>query len=735
MQLDEGLDQSLQGPTPTVRGKRSRSSMGFPDQMIRAFGGRGAVSLRDHSVTGIQWLQFTPVEQQHFRFDLALSELESGCEILDDVDELWDYVSRTGTGHHPLGLNFGGDVAVGSFDHLRPARALILQESSWAPNLFERTGTFHKYIEDQLVSFSLRSQVMCDPDRDAIRYRVAVRNRGASVLRLGFHPRPRVVDPLVVSYPRKDVSQHPSWLEMVFDQSIEGAPAGGSKGGRFSVVVESSLFAAEGRWELELDPGEENAFELVLHILPNSSHTAELPATVGESDWETASSAYRARRAQFLNGLPTLESDDQRIVDFYNACASTLIESTWRRDEFVLNPFYSAGTWLFALAWDISFSVKALALTDPLSVQRTLVELVRCGLGEHSYIGWDGSLGHHYSFSLIAGIQALRDYIAVTGDVGVLHSRLGATEETVGARLARDLGTAHRERLREDGLLSYGPNSNYFLENRTDGYQGATAAINILLTDAVRWVDGHGWPSLTDEQLGCLMEASERLWDSDARWYSTAITPVTHELVKTYHLYELLWSDALPLGRKLELAGHLVRGEFIGAHGMYSIARSDTLHWDYDDADWGGGGQYTGMPLRIAEGLWRMGSDEKAWDVLEACLSWTGAFPYFPQEIMADSLTTLDVEQPAEIAVGAGVQAIIFGLFGILPESEGTLVVRPRRPPIAGRLCLRGYRHRDHLVTVELDADGWTVRCAEWMRTGSYGEHCMLKLAEMNCSH
>ena len=68
---------------------RDRDSIAFPPAMVRAFSGRGAVSLRDRSVTGIQWLQFPPVELPQFRFDLRFTYLTTDCDITDDADVLW----------------------------------------------------------------------------------------------------------------------------------------------------------------------------------------------------------------------------------------------------------------------------------------------------------------------------------------------------------------------------------------------------------------------------------------------------------------------------------------------------------------------------------------------------------------------------------------------------------------------------------------------------------------------
>ena len=96
---------------------------------------------------------------------------------------------------------------------------------------------------------------------------------------------------------------------------------------------------------------------------------------------------------------------------------------------------------------------------------------------------------------------------------------------------------------------------------------------------------------------------------------------------------------------------------------MYSISKRDETHWDLMDEDWGGGGQYTGVPLRIAETLYRLGHGELAWNILSRCTRWTERYPYIPQDAFTDYPNDLDEEDmPLEIASGSGVQAILSGL-------------------------------------------------------------------------
>jgi hypothetical protein len=150
------------------------------------------------------------------------------------------------------------------------------------------------------------------------------------------------------------------------------------------------------------------------------------------------------------------------------------------------------------------------------------------------------------------------------------------------------------------------------------------------------------------------------------------------------------------------MIGHLKEGEFLGPLGVYSISKADRVHWDLEDVDWGGGGQYTGEPLRLAESLYRLGYPELAWDILRRCTQWTSYFPYITQEIFADNPRSPEVEMPLEIAAGSGVQAVIFGVFGLSPHLDGTLVISPSYHQELGQAKLTGYRFRGHSYDVLL---------------------------------
>lgn len=177
--------------------------MRLPDRMVRVFSGHGAVSLRDHSVTGLQSLQFTPFEQPLWRFDLSFTDTATGCLIEDATDDIWSHHAGTGEGHHPLGLNFADHVDTGARGELSPRWTLVLQSCDWGPNSLSRVGTFHKRIDGKLLSFRVRSVTRVDARLDVVHIELEFLNRGAEVLDLDVRAYQRVSTGGSEAVPRK----------------------------------------------------------------------------------------------------------------------------------------------------------------------------------------------------------------------------------------------------------------------------------------------------------------------------------------------------------------------------------------------------------------------------------------------------------------------------------------------------------------------------------------------------
>ena len=55
---------------------------------------------------------------------------------------------------------------------------------------------------------------------------------------------------------------------------------------------------------------------------------------------------------------------------------------------------------------------------------------------------------------------------------------------------------------------------------------------------------------------------------------------------------------------------------------------------------------------------------------------------------------------PLEISAGGGVQAIVFGVFGLRPHEDGSLQILPSYHHELGQARLTGYRFRGHTYDV-----------------------------------
>jgi hypothetical protein len=706
-----------------------RSAIALEDYMLRLFNGRGAVSVRDHTVTGLQAVQFTPFDQRHWHFHAALREMSSGLVIDDAAADVWDYYARTGLGAHPLGLNAGSSPGASGYNPARGEvpRVLVLQEFDWQPNKVTRTGTFHKLIGDRWLSIGVTAVARADAAADIAHLQLDVENRTGEVLHFVLLGRQRVADPADPNPATSDRGLHPDLHAMVVP--VSQAPSANRLGcEQFQAVVVCDQPVRDDGWALTVPPGGTATAHLAVYFLPvGASRPGPTCPGLGAMAAE-ADAALSRRLAQASAALPQVRTPFPSLDSLYNRCALSVLDSRWVRPDWPLSPFYAVGEWTFTLAWDLSFASAMVALLDPVGLRRAIAAYFQAGLLRHSYVAFEGTLGHSYTYTVFSAIWAMRDYLEVTGDLAYLDE-MAPTGRSNLDEMHAAINEVRATYTATDGLVDFGGETVHYLETRTDGYQHRVAIANLMLVDALAWfaelarVRSEPVDEWAEAAAELKSTVDRQLWDDEKGWFANRFPDGSGQMVWSYHLFDALRGYALTPAQKQVLAGHIREGTFLGPHGMYSIARTDRLHWDLDDVDWGGGGQYTGMPLRTAESLWRNGEAARAWDVLSRCATWAGAFPFVPQEIYADRLATPVVEQSVIVAAGAGCQAVIFGLFGIHPQVDGALQIEPARQAGFVGAELTGYRHRGKVYDVTLGGESFSVRCdGREARRSPYGE-------------
>jgi hypothetical protein len=675
--------------TPELLGM-DRARIVFSGRRLRLFNGRGTVSVRDWSVTGLQVLQFPPIFAHDYHFQLAFRDERNKVLVQDLTADAHEQLATTGKGTTPLGFNF--------FPH--SPFVMLLQREYWQPNLYVRTGTFHKVFDGKWISFGIRTKASVSAEKDEIYLEVEIHNRNSEPLVLTVIPQQSASE-LTAGIPQVRTPP-PSAVQQVDAFTLANSVV------RVTTVSDLGKPRKDG-WEWEI-PGQA-ARTARFAIIPQQISSPE-PDPFAPDLAERIARADRALRERLQwasENLPRISTADQRLNDLYYRSVLSVLESRWERENFFIQPFYAAGTWLFTTAWDTSYASELLSMLDPKGLQAAFLAFLRSGLLTCTYIPWNGKPGEFaYAQDPFAKMRILQDYLRQTGDAVFLDRvENGPTVYEWMKRMGVDL---KKQRGRPDGLLDFGSNSNNLLEIRTDGYEHVVAATNGLAAEYFQQMADWGrerndpeaeqfaqWASQLKKSL------NEKLWNEQAGWFDNLFPDGSHQQVMSYHLFDILNTGLLSERQQHCLVAHIREGEFLGPYGMYSIAKSDDSHWDLMDEDWGGGGQYTGMPLRIAETLYRLGYSELGWNILERCARWTEKYPYLPQDAFTDSIADLDEEDmPLEIAAGSGAQAILFGVFGLRPAMDGSLAISPAYHTELGEAKMAGYHFRGHTYDVAM---------------------------------
>ena len=659
-----------------------RTQILLSDRMLRIFNGRGAVSPREKSVTGLQELEFPHIAVSGYDFFLSFRSPDSSL-IEDNTadfykewverDSGWDHNARKLT--HPLGVNTYPETK-----YPQGPYALLLQNAYWEPNLFCRTGTFHTLMGGRWISFAIKTETSASADADEIYLKVTIENRQAAPLDFTVIANQRVS-------PRKPTPQPDAY-------TINGDYG--------QITVVSDLYSAAGGWHWPI-PGRATKTAFFALIVQKPGESAPL---IHQTDLalraESAKNAIKERLRWASSRLPAVSTNDSQFDELYRRSILTILESKWQGSGVPWEPFYSVGTWIQAVPWDVSYTSEGLSILDPEGLRENFLHYFRTNTSR-------------YVQNKFALLRILQDYLRQTGDVAFLdHKENGRTVFDLLKQNGKDIEDKYGGR--SDGLLDYGGGQQNFLEMRTDGYDHVVAAYNGLaiayFRQMAQWCRERNDADATRfQQWSAQIQKAlnEKLWDPGQNWFINLAPDNSSNLVWSYHEFDLLDTDVLSKAQEAGMISHLREGEFLAPYGIYSVSKADTIHWDLEDVDWGGGGQYTGEPLRLVESLYHLGYGELAWNILSRCTLWTKYYPYIPQEIFGDSPTYPEIEMPAALAAGAGVQAIVSGVFGLRPQQNGVLQVSPFYHHELGHATLRDYHFRSHSYDVVLDAERYRV--------------------------
>jgi hypothetical protein len=243
-------------------------------------------------------------------------------------------------------------------------------------------------------------------------------------------------------------------------------------------------------------------------------------------------------------------------------------------------------------------------------------------------------------------------------------------------------------------------------------------------------VAGKPAPMLRERAADLRTLLKKQLWNTDQQWFDF-ITPKGRDLRWSNQMFKLFGSGVLDAETGKGLLSHLNEREFLSRYGLHSLSKLDVAY-DPMDIDNGGPGSCTSFPPQIAERLYKAGHADAAEDLVSRLLWWGERLPYWGDSIVADQMDYRK-DTPLQCAFDsvAIAQCVIFGLFGIEPRFDGSIVICPHPLKLASRAALHGVKLHGLAFDVIVQESHFEVRTHGKSMRASVGMAIRLKEGEL----
>ena len=450
---------------------------------------------------------------------------------------------------------------------------------------------------------------------------------------------------------------------------------------------------------------------------------------------EKAVAAWRARVAGLAAKFPALETDCAPLERLYARSLLHLLLNEWNLPGAALRPFYATGGMnggcLGNYLWNHGEVYRLWPMLDPAAAKAHMrkflsLDLVNCFAYD---VMSDAPFGPYYPVNQEKILLLAHAYVLETGDRAFLSEDLNG--RTV-------LACLEREALQLDdpskpvALVDYG-NGNHHLELRMkERYDGIIPDMNLRrilcyrLADALCRLAGRK-PSVDyvkrAEDLKRLVRA--KLWNPSLGWFEHLPAEGRREVRWTMQMFKALgWGNWL-IDPDVEaaLVKHLMdESEFLGPYGIHSLSKKDP-GYDVDDVDNGGPGACVSFAPAIVDRLYRSNRAPEAEKVFRR-LWWLGeSLPFWGDSHYADRKDyRRDTPLQNDIQGAALAQTVIFSLFGIDPQEDGSVRITPRLPAGVKYMALKNVRLAGRVFDVSaLSSRGVEVMCEgkeHWVANG-----------------
>jgi hypothetical protein len=613
---------------------------GYPQQQLFAFAGRSSVSPLPDSVLGVGAFWMPPISGQNFgcRFKLRLPDFD---------------------------LSIGDS---GLKEHYAPPQ-LLLQSIDYLPWAITRTGLFNRDIAGQHIIIQAASTLTPAADADALIVKIDLTLRSSSTLKLEVAP--ELTHPADAFGPVVSSAwnyEPPSSQGIIWSE--------GPKRWRTDEYVlsfdchapKTAQSPTPSGWAFTLKKDK----TITLWMTINFQGTGLTPLT--RSPESHAQSAHQWWQDRFTTFTDKFSAPLEKLPPKQKLLAArswaTLMTTRWSRPNFIADPYYATsgidGGSLCSYLWDHAYTSKITSALEGYAL-RPLIERYLAITPERFFTGYSVSpigdhwLGVFYAFNPYALTQILSDYITHTNDTSLLTATINGS--VVLDRLESILAQFETRFAGRDGLLDFGHN-RHLIELLTAGYEGLVPnptlehAWTLRQVNHLRAAAGLKPNPAYEKRAKHLIKAcTTHFWNEKAGWFFPADQ---RDSAGTWSIQVL---SALRLGvftpkQVSRMAAHLIDGEFLAPHGLYSISRHDQHHFTLTDVDWGGAGCYAGHVGIVLEGLLKYNQHETAQRLLSRIDWWADAMPYIPQNARADSRFG-HPGRPNITAAGAIAQALL----------------------------------------------------------------------------
>ena len=650
---------------------------------IRARGNSGYIGFVEGTISGLRTLGFPPYTAHDYRLLTTFVDPVTGCEIRDwEEHNICDSVARL--------------ELVGGFPDAADRRSLF-QGATWLGWGIERRGSVHWRHDDYLVSFRLKT--VAAPLADGHGY----------CLSLEFSEIDIPGDTIALKLEHKDFTfgalRPWVWVDAISDfKAIRHSPVEFSGHDCALVLGVAGGTLVDDQWTLPLKGKKTFTVHLAAVIAPTREEATEKLQSVlvdPAASLRQAQQVWEKLALDMQSRVPQFRCDRHELEAFYTGSLRTQLINRWDSPEYFTQPFFSTSGLGFANGayfWDMSYCPKIMSLWEPEAVRRHLRQWLTVDPhATNQFSGFDGAgMGGWYALNDFALTKLIYQYCGVTGDRDFLTEPFG--EGTVIGRLEQLLEESENRFEAKDGLLNFGRNEN-LLELRSSGYEGYVPSPNGERYFCwQRLAELKEWLSLSGEK--CREKAEtikdgffKHLWNAEKGWPESITPEGRRETPYSIQIFNLL-SSRLFEGEKLDsLLAHLNDEEFVSSHGLESISKTD-IRYELNDLDWSGGGTFVGVCPVMAEDLYQLDRPLEAWKVLGRLLWWPSVFPYYPQVMRAKKAGYEERQRPICIASGSAAEVVIFGIFGVRYELDGSATACVQLPPDMKNASLRGIKLR-----------------------------------------